>query len=283
MTGCPAFCFFEKEIAMAAEQIVVIGKSGVGTSTTATNLSAALAETGKRVASVGYGSRWDSTATLRGDGELVPLSGSSPNPVFAVGFRGALCIEMGDTADGNVASSIQQIVTEHRADYLVHDIAWEPGGDFFLPFPPEERALIFVVTTADFASIGAVNDFFHWFRRAGTDQWRFGGVVVNNVSGPFYESVVADFLNVSGAPLATSVPASLMVSASELCGLTLIEAAPHSHTSFVYRKLVKNLLTPLPPSFPRPLSREELSSWARKWGDIIAELETGSVQDGGGI
>jgi hypothetical protein len=34
---------------------------------------------------------------------------------------------------------------------------------------------------------------------------------------------------------------------------------------------------------PRPISPEELKEWARGWGDIILELESGIIGRGGGI
>jgi len=52
-------------------QIAIYGKGGIGKSTTASNLSAALAEAGYRVMQIGCDPKQDSTVTLVG-GELVP-------------------------------------------------------------------------------------------------------------------------------------------------------------------------------------------------------------------
>jgi nitrogenase iron protein NifH len=54
-------------LAMSALHIALYGKGGVGTSTTAANISVALAETGHRVLQVGFDVSHDSTWVLRGD------------------------------------------------------------------------------------------------------------------------------------------------------------------------------------------------------------------------
>ena len=47
-------------------QIAIYGKGGIGKSTIASNLSAALGETGKKVMQVGCDPKQDSTTTLAG-------------------------------------------------------------------------------------------------------------------------------------------------------------------------------------------------------------------------
>jgi nitrogenase iron protein NifH len=51
----------------APRHIALYGKGGVGTTTTAANVSVALAEAGYRVMQVGFDPRHNSTGVLRGD------------------------------------------------------------------------------------------------------------------------------------------------------------------------------------------------------------------------
>ena len=55
---------------MSAQHVAFYGKGGVGTSTTATNISVALAEAGQRVIQVGFDPERDSTGFLRGDRKI---------------------------------------------------------------------------------------------------------------------------------------------------------------------------------------------------------------------
>lgn len=55
---------------MSALHIALYGKGGVGTSTTAANISVALAEAGHRVMQVGFDVSHDSTGVLRGNREV---------------------------------------------------------------------------------------------------------------------------------------------------------------------------------------------------------------------
>ena len=77
-----------------------MGKRGVGKSTTAANLTAALAEAGRRVLLSGYDPHRNTSATtLRGAGSLVPFpewAGGCSTLWYAPGFRNSLCIEVGE-------------------------------------------------------------------------------------------------------------------------------------------------------------------------------------------
>ena len=84
---------------MAAEHLVITGRSGAGVSTTAVNLSAALAEQGYRVAHLGYDRRRISTGLLRGRAPLKAACGngckepcSDTKIHCALGFQDILCI-----------------------------------------------------------------------------------------------------------------------------------------------------------------------------------------------
>lgn len=274
-----------------AEHILIAGKAGVGKSTTAANLAAALAAAGHQVALIGYDSRWNSTATLRGTSELKPLPawrGGDVVPFYTIGFKGALCIEAGELiVEGEAAKAALLLqhptVVVHRPEYVIHDLAWEPDSSFGLPSAIEGIVRLYVVTSADMAAIQVVNELFVWLNTVSSIDCRFGGVVVNNLRGPFYESIIADFVSKTGTSVVVSVPHSLMVSVSDFYNQTLIESAPLSHNSFVYRKLARQVSEQTVVPRPTFLDCWELKHWAKKWGEIIAELETGVVADGSHI
>lgn len=274
---------------MAVEHVVVVGKSGVGRTTTAANLAAALAEDGFRVALIAYDSYPNSTVPVRGDAPLLPVPGwpgSSEAPLYAHGYRGILCIEAGESALAAVPETDllnQPILSGYCPDFVLHDLAQEPGPSFRVPAAIDGVVRVLAVTTADMTSIQAVNDLFAWLNTVAAVNCRFGGVVANNLSGPLYESIVSDFAAEAGTTLGARISHSLMVYVSDVYQRTLIESAPHSHLAYAFRRLAHGILRPGSVARPRHLEPEALKRWSLKWGEIISELETGVVSNGSGI
>ncbi|AJE02152.1 P-loop NTPase family protein [Geobacter pickeringii] len=275
---------------MVPEHIVIAGRSGIGNSTTAVNISAALVEERYRVAHVGYDPRRLSTAPLRGAAELVAcgeecLRGSA---ACVVGHRGILCIEAGNGDDegGNaVFGSLCHFeeIARHRLDYVIHDISGEPGTVLSFLADTDEPWRLFVVTSADIASIHTLNDFIAQFNGLKPGKGRFGGVIANNLSGPFFESVVGDFIRETGAHLVANIPRSMMISVGEFCTLPLVEVAPQGHVTAVYRKIAHTVAGGKDAKIPSHLDERALAEWSHRWREIIEELDSGIVRDGAAI
>jgi nitrogenase iron protein NifH len=280
---------------MTTEHLVITGRSGAGVSTTAVNLSAALAEMGYRVAHLGYDRRRISTGLLRGSAPLKAACGNACKEACndtkfhcAIGFQDILCIECGVDGEADVAPEFaimrrMELMARFRPDFVVHDVAGEP--ETVLPFLRHEGepTRLFVVTSADFAALTTLNLFLGAIASESTNGSRFGGVIANNISGPFFKSLVDDFTLEAGSPPIVSVPNSLMVSVGEYGSQTVIESAPKSHLSFFYRKLARLVVLGLDPGKPHPLDSATFSAWLRKWSEITEELESGFVRDGAGI
>jgi nitrogenase iron protein NifH len=277
------------------EHLVITGRSGAGVSTTAVNLSAALAEQGYRVAHFGYDRRRISTGLLRG---LSPLKAACGNACqgacndkklhCALGFQDILCIESGVDGESDVAPEFASVrclemVARFQPDFAVHDIAGEP--ETVLPFlrNEDEPTRLFVVASPDFAALTTLNLFLEAFASEGGSSRRFGGVIANNISGLFFKSLVEDFALQAGTKPFASVPRSLLVSAGEYCSQTVIESAPQSHISSVYRKLARLVAQGIAIDVPCSLSAAAFSAWLQKWSDITEELESGLVRDGAAI
>lgn len=279
-----------------AEHIVVTGRSGAGVSTTAVNMSAALAERGYRVAHLGYDRHRISTYLLRGQAPLKAACGNACQKACndtkfhcTIGFQDILCIECGDdgeeldTAPEFAAVGRVELMARFRPDFVVHDIAGEPKT--VLPFLRHEgeRARVFVVTSASFASLSTLNLYLGEFASGGYKDSQFGGVISNNMSGSFFEALVGDFARQAGTAPIVTVPHSLMISVGEYGSQTVIESAPQSQLSSVYRKLARLAAQGLPVDTPHCLAPDVFAAWQRKWCEIIEELESGMVRDGAAI
>ena len=287
---------------MSAQHIAFYGKGGVGTSTTATNISVALAEAGQRVIQVGFDPAHDSTGVLRGDRairtilDVVRKNPDAATEKFIVaGFKGVLCMETGlpfpDLAcTGHDAQAVIQFLKdrsfleEYNPDIVIYDVSGEAVcGGLAGSLLNDIAERIFIVSSADFKSFYTANNFFRNISRHATGGARLGGIIANGLTAPFAETIMADFALKTGTRIAGTIPRSLVVMQSALYSQSVIEAAPLSNHAYIYRRLARQIVEKHETFRPRPLSPEGLKSWARDWGDLILELETGIIGRGGGI
>lgn len=288
---------------MAAQHIVLYGKGGVGTSTTAANISAALAELGFRVVQIGFDARHDSTRTLRGDVRVKTILDllSSKRPlavedVAVTGFKGVLCVEAGmpDPHVGCSGHGFKTVISRlgepsflgsYRPDFVLYDVSAEAVcGGITAPLLSGIAERVYVVSSSDFMSIFAANNILRTIQEHGAGgRLAFGGILANGLAAPFMESIIADFAAKTGVTDVRYIPRSLMVMQCELYGRTVIDAAPLSNHAYLYRRLARHMAEHETVGLPHALSREEMTSWARGWGDRIVELETGVISNGEGI
>jgi nitrogenase iron protein NifH len=287
---------------MSAQHIAFYGKGGVGTSTTATNLSVALAEAGQRVIQVGFDPGQDSTGVLRGNRtvrtileEVQKTGTSAQDEIIVRGFKGVLCMETGlpspDLAcTAHDALAVFKFLKErsflekYNPDIVVYDVSGEAvcgGISGSLLSDIAER--VFIVSSADFKSFYTANNFFRNISRYAASGVRLGGIIANGLTTPFAETIMSDFALKTGTRIAGTIPRSLVVMQSSLYNQSVIEAAPLSNHAYIYRHLARLIVENHKTFRPRPLSPEGLKNWAREWGDMILELETGIIGKGGGI
>lgn len=290
-----------KESSRAPRHIALYGRGGVGTSTTAANVSVALAEAGYRVMQVGFDPRHDSTGVLRGDRAIrtilatVEGVGDAADDIVVRGFKGVLCMETGlpalDVAcTGYGGGAVMEFLKERcfverfDPDVVIYDVSGEAVcGGIVGSLLNDIAERVFVVSSADFMSLFAVNSLFRTLARHANGGGRLGGIIANGLTAPFAETIMADFALQTGTRVAGTVPRSLVVMQSALYGQTVIEAAPLSNHAYIYRRLARHIVENGDTFLPRPLAPEELKRWARGWGDLILELETGICRDGSAI
>src|ERR1035437_11055975 len=95
---------------MALRQCAIYGKGGIGKSTTTQNLVAALAESGKKVMSVGCDPKAESTRLIlhsKAQNSVMELAADAGSvedleleDVLSVGFGGIKCVESGGAEPG---------------------------------------------------------------------------------------------------------------------------------------------------------------------------------------
>ncbi|WFN37239.1 nitrogenase iron protein NifH [Methanomicrobium antiquum] len=281
-----------------ARNIAIYGKGGIGKSTTTSNISAALADMGKRVIQIGCDPKSDSTNNLR-RGRSIPTvldairSGKKieTEDIVHEGFGGVLCIEAGGPEPGvgcagrGIIAAIEllkqkKIFEEFNPDVVLYDVLGDVVcGGFSVPIREGVAEQVYTVTSADFMAVYAANNLFKGIKKyANNGGALFSGIIANSVILPVHREIIDDFADKTGATIAEYVPRSETITRSELRGQTAVEYDPDSEQAEVYRNLARAILKNQEKYVPAPLEAEELKGWAESWSDrllIKKEEETG--------
>ena len=145
------------------KRICVYGKGGIGKSTAVSNLAAAMAQAGKRVAVVGCDPKADSTRGLMGrriPTVLDQLKTGASGEIAFTDSRGVRCIEAGGPEPGTGCAGRGIIVAmeEIRSRGLLDDrdvVLYDVLGDvvcggFSMPLREQVADEVYLVTTSDF-------------------------------------------------------------------------------------------------------------------------------------
>jgi nitrogenase iron protein NifH len=273
------------------KNIAIYGKGGIGKSTTTSNISAALADSGLKVIQIGCDPKSDSTNNLRG-GKSIPSvldairSGKKVeiDDIVYEGFGGVLCIEAGGPEPGvgcagrGIIAAIEllrqkKIFEQYEPDVVLYDVLGDVVcGGFSVPIREGVAEQVYTVTSADFMAIYAANNLFKGIKKyANSGGALFSGIIANSVALPIHKGIIDGFASKTGTTIAEYVPRSITITKSELRGQTAVEFDPESEQAEVYRKLAKAIVSNEKKYVPAPLDADELKSWAESWSDRLLE------------
>lgn len=274
-----------------AKNIAIYGKGGIGKSTTTSNISAALADSGRRVIQIGCDPKSDSTNNLRG-GKSIPTvldairSGKKVEveDIVYEGFGGVLCIEAGGPEPGvgcagrGIIAAIEllrqkKVFEQYDPDVVLYDVLGDVVcGGFSVPIREGVAEQVYTVTSADFMAVYAANNLFKGIKKyANSGGALFSGIIANSVGLPVHRDIIDDFASQTGTTIAEYVPRSLTITKSELRGQTAVEFDPESEQADVYRRLAKAIYENEQKYVPSPLDAEGLKEWAESWSDRLLE------------
>lgn len=291
------------------QHIALYGKAGVGKTTLATNISAALVEAGFTAMLVGCDLDGDSCSLLHGGfplpGVLDQMRSRAAMTLESVvhsGFKGISCVELGRSArpgawePDDVSKALKELgrlnaFGQIAPDYVLYDISGDASGTALKAVINEvDICRLFVVTSADFKALQAANEAFAFLELHNGDNGvplPMGGLILNNIGSSFEEAFVNDFAYRTNARTIGKVPQSLVVRQCELYGSTVIESRPQSNQSYYYRRLANRIVDATGALYsgnlPQPLSAERLRAWSLEWAERIYALENGLVTDGAAI
>lgn len=262
-------------------QIAIYGKGGIGKSTIASNLTAALSLEGAKPVQIGCDPKADSVNTLM-NGEFIEtisdITGNFGNSEEVVnraiyrGFNYVLCMESGGPAPGQgcagrgvlVALDLirkYKILEKNNIDFAVYDVLGDiVCGGFAQPIRHGFAEEVYIATSGEYMSLYAANNIafsIKQFAEQGLNV-RLGGIIGNlrNISDE--EEVINSFAEKIKVPVIRFIPRSDFVQKSEMQGKTVVEAFPDSLQAEVYFDLARKIIDNKDKFIPEPVEKNDL-------------------------
>jgi len=263
-------------------QIAIYGKGGIGKSTIASNISAALSGMGLSVMQVGCDPKRDSTRILAG-GQLIPAVLETYREQLRVGkdeyamklgsivyqtTKGLYCVEAGGPEPGvgcagrGVLTALQilkdlKAFETYRIDVAIYDVLGDVVcGGFAMPIREGFAREIYLVCSGGFMSIYAANNIARAIQRlARRGDTGLAGIICNsNGNEAFEHAFIPEFARRLGTPFVRFVPRSPVIQACEFEGKPVVEHAPDSPEAGIFRDLAKAILENDSRVIPTPIN-----------------------------
>ena len=181
-------------------KIAIYGKGGIGKSTTVSNLSAALAESGLKVMQIGCDPKADSTSYLHNCSEIPTVlelirekkDDFSLEDMTAIGYAGVVCVEAGGPSPGmgcagrGIIAALEKLAEKgayekYSPDVVFYDVLGDVVcGGFSMPMRGGYADKVFIVTSGENMAIHAAANIamaIENFRDRGYAE--LGGLILN--------------------------------------------------------------------------------------------------------
>jgi nitrogenase iron protein NifH len=271
---------------MSTRQIAIYGKGGIGKSTTTQNLTAGLAEMGRKVIVVGCDPKADSTRlllgglaqkttldTLRETGENVELE-----KILKEGFQGIKCVESGGPEPG-VGCAGRGIITSigllerlgaytPDLDYVFYDVLGDVVcGGFAMPIREGKAKEIYIVASGEMMALYAANNISKGIQKFATKGGvRLGGIICNSRNVERENEVLRAFAAELGTQLIYFVPRDNIVQQAEIRKKTVIDFKADSRQAREYRELARAIEGNTSFVIPKPMPQDRLEAILMEFG-----------------
>lgn len=268
------------------KKIAFYGKGGIGKSTTAANISAALAEMGHKVCQIGCDPKNDSTRLLLGKVcsqtvlDMVKQYGEEVRTEDLVhsGFGGVQCIEAGGPEPGVGCAGRGIIVALEKLKALqalpedaiiLYDVLGDVVcGGFAVPIREGYASDIYIVSSGELMSLYAANNIAKGVARyAARGAVRLGGIIGNSRGIANEQALLEEFAKRLHTSLVAYIPRDRTVNKAEIHRKTVIEFAVDSPQAAIYRQLAGFICENTALSVPTPMSFAELEELVLDYGD----------------
>lgn len=224
------------------KEIAIYGKGGIGKSTLSANLSAALADLGKRVLQIGCDPKHDSTRLLLSGKKITTIldyiksTGAldyRKEDILFNGYKSIGCVEAGGPEPG-VGCAGRGIITSFelldqfkiKQDYeiILYDVLGDVVcGGFAVPIRREYADTIFLVTSGEYMAMYAANNILRGIKNYDSDKCRVAGLLYNSRNIEDEDRKVKAFAEAVGLPICSKIPRSNVFAQAERNNTTVTE------------------------------------------------------------
>lgn len=263
-----------------ALRIAIYGKGGIGKSTIAANLSAAMAATGAKVLQIGCDPKQDSTRVLLSGRRLTTvldyLRSTQPSQrtlddVVGSGYGGVACVEAGGPEPGvgcagrGILSTFELLsqlqIDERNYDVTLYDVLGDVVcGGFAVPLRDNYAEIVYVVTSGEFMALYAANNILRGVRNFEVNGPRIGGIILNRRGLEDEDARVQRFADAAQIPIVASFPRSAQFAEAEQASQPLLAAFPTSDLTSTFSHLAVYVLNGAPRHMAQPLPADELET-----------------------
>ena len=267
-------------------QVAIYGKGGIGKSTTTQNLTAGLAEMGKKIMIVGCDPKADSTRlvlgglaqktvldTLREEGEDIDL-----DAILKTGYAGIKGVESGGPEPG-VGCAGRGIITSINLleqlgaytddlDYVFYDVLGDVVcGGFAMPIREGKAREIYIVCSGEMMALYAANNISKGIMKyAKTGGVRLGELICNSRKVDGEAELVQAVAKELGTQMIHFVPRDNAVQRAEINKQTVIKYSPEEPQADEYRELARKIDGNDMFVIPKPLTQDKLESLLMEHG-----------------
>jgi Nitrogenase subunit NifH (ATPase) len=241
-------------------RVAIYGKGGIGKSTTASNITAALSEMGMKVMQIGCDPKADSTKFLL-KGEKVPTiletirNGKPVEDSISTGYKGSICVECGGPKPGTgcagrgIIAAFEElerrnIIERYDPDVILYDVLGDVVcGGFAMPIRNGYARDVFIVTSGEMMSLYAANNIAEAISNMGFDGYAaLRGIIQNSRNIADEDALIDKATAEMKSEVIFRIPRDQTVQSCENSGMTVVEGAPRSDLSTKYRDLAKRML-----------------------------------------
>ena len=244
------------------KRIAIYGKGGIGKSTTASNISAALCALGLRVMQIGCDPKADSTINLTGGTPVrsvletlrIKRDALTLEDILVQGPSGCFCAESGGPRPGTGCAG-RGIITAFetmerlkvceaiRPDVVIYDVLGDVVcGGFAMPIRQGYADEVMVVSSGEKMSLYAARNIISAVREFHSRGYAGLGGIIGNLKVLENEcEILRRFAQEEQADILAEIPRSSLIQQAEERSTTVVETFPDSELTRLYLTLARQI------------------------------------------